>query len=103
MTNSIGERSSCWKLKCQTIVAREGESDFRVTDRLQMQLMFDVAALGIFGAKKFAAGWHVVEKHTHLHFRSGRFSPLADDVGLPPVHNDFNSGNSALFARRFEQ
>src|SRR5260370_1679183 len=100
MTNSIGERSSCWKLKCQTIVARESESDFRVTDRLQMQLMFDVAALGIFGAKKFAAGWYVVEKRAHFHLRTARFSPLADGFDLAALYNDFTSGNCVPFAGR---
>jgi hypothetical protein len=36
------------------VIFDKGEASLRVTDRLQMQLMLDVAAFGILRAQKFA-------------------------------------------------
>src|SRR5438132_13591693 len=76
VTNSIGQRRGRGQLKRDAIVARERESDLSVADRLQMELVLDIPALGIFRAQKFAARRHVVKKRAHLHLRPGRFAAV---------------------------
>src|SRR5262249_2816148 len=48
ITDSIAEGGGGGQLKNNAIVARESERNTGVADRLQMELMLDVAALGIF-------------------------------------------------------
>src|SRR5206468_2288148 len=85
VANSIGQRRGRGQLKRDAIVARERESDLGVADRLQMELVLDVPALGIFRAQKFAARRHVVKKRTHLHFVPGASPPSRTMSILPPL------------------
>ena len=85
-------------MKRDAIVARERESDLSVADRLQMELVLDIPALGIFRAQKFAARRHVVKKRAHLHLRPGRFAAVAHDVDLAAIDDDLSPGNRIRFA-----
>src|SRR5438034_11789590 len=58
-----------------------------------MNLMLDIAAFGVFGAKKFSAGGQIVKKRAHLDLRSRGFTSVAHDFKLAAIDNDFRSGN----------
>src|SRR5437899_11889333 len=64
-----------------------------MADSLQMNLMFDVTAFGIFRAKKFPTCWHVIEKRAHLDLGPGRFTAIAHDVDLAAIDDDLASCN----------
>src|SRR5438132_1622091 len=64
-----------------------------MADSLQMNLMFDVTAFGIFRAKKFPTCWHVIEKRAHLDLGPGRFTAIADDVDLAAIDDNLASCN----------
>src|SRR6266480_1740942 len=58
-----------------------------------MNLMLDVAAFGVFEAKKFPACRQIVKKRANLDLRSRGFTPVAHDFELAAIDNDFGSGN----------
>src|SRR5258705_12479654 len=64
-----------------------------MADCLQMNLMLDIAAFGVFGAKKFSARGQIVKKRAHLDLRSRGFTSVAHDFELAAIDNDFGSGN----------
>src|SRR5215469_6590641 len=64
-----------------------------MTDRLQMNLMFNIAAFRIFRAKKFPARRQVVKKRAHLDLSSRGFATVTDDIDLATIDNDFGSCN----------
>ena len=88
------------KLKDEAIVAHKGERNLRMTDGLEMNLVLDVAALGVFRAQEFSARRQIVKKRTHFHLRAGRFAAFAHDVDLAAVYHDLGAGDGIRFARR---
>ena len=64
-----------------------------MADRLQMNLVFDIAALRVFGTEKFSARGQIIKKRAHLDLRSRRFAAIAHDVDLAAIHDDFRSGD----------
>src|SRR5437773_12576618 len=64
-----------------------------MADCLQVSLMLDVAAFGVFGAKKFPARRQIVKKRAHLDLRSRGCTSVARDFELAAIDNDFGSGN----------
>src|SRR5205823_7947311 len=70
-----------------------------MADSLQMNLMFDVTAFGIFRAKKFSPCWHVIKKRAHLDLSPGRFTAIAHDVDLAAIDDDLASGNRTGLSR----
>src|SRR5262245_13058072 len=70
-----------------------------MTDRLQMKLMFDVAAFSLLRTKKFPARWQIVKKRAHFDLRAWRFTSIPHDVDLPTIDDDFCSGDRARFTR----
>ena len=70
-----------------------------MANRLQVDLMLNIAAFRIFGAKKFPARGQIEKKRAHFDLRSGRFTALADDVDLAAINDDLCSGNGAGLAR----
>src|SRR5438093_1570125 len=66
-----------------------------MTDRLQMNLMFDVTAFSVFRAKKFSARGHVIKKRAHLDLSSWRLDAIAHDIDLTTVDNDLGSSECA--------
>ena len=63
-----------------------------MTDRLQMNLMFDVAAFGILRTKKFPARWQVVKKRSHFDLRARGFTAVPHNVDFAAIDNDFCAG-----------
>jgi hypothetical protein len=47
VANAVPERCGTWQLEQRAIVAHEGEADVGMTDRLQMNLVFDVSTFGV--------------------------------------------------------
>src|SRR6266513_4683051 len=85
VTNSIGQRRGGWQLKRNTIIARERESDLSMANRLQMELVLNIPALGIFRAQKLATRRHVVKKQAHLHTRTEPLAVLDAVVDLANI------------------
>src|SRR5437016_13040133 len=85
VTNSIGQRRGGGQLKRNTIIARERESDLRMANRLQMELVLNIPALGIFRAQKLATRRQLVKKRAPLQLRPGRFAGVAHECNLSPV------------------
>src|SRR5437763_17065483 len=98
ITNSIGQRRGGGQLKRNTIIARERESDLSMANRLQMELVLNIPALGIFRAQKLATRRYVVKKRAHLHLRPGRFAAVAHAVHLAALDDDLSPGNGIRFA-----
>ena len=70
-----------------------------MTDRLQMNLMFDVAAFGILRTKKFAARGQIVKKRAHFDLRAWGFTAVAHNVDLAAVDDNFCPGDRARLTR----
>jgi hypothetical protein len=70
-----------------------------MTDRLQMNLMFDVAAFGILRTKKFPARWQIVKKRAHLDMRAWGFAAVADNFDFAAIDENFCPGDRASFTR----
>ncbi len=87
-------------LENDTIIPDKSECDFRVTDRLEMKLMFNVPAFGVFRAKEFSSRRHVIEYGTRLHLGAGRFSAIAHHIELAAVNQNLRPGDRARFACR---
>src|SRR5438094_510274 len=62
-----------------------------MTDRLQMNLMFDVTAFSVFRAKKFSARGHVIKKRAHHDFARGHLTSHGLWQQSDPAHAIFNS------------
>src|SRR5262245_45805485 len=69
-----------------------------MTDRLQMNLMFYVAALSIFRAKKFPACRQVVKKRTHFDLRARGFASVSHNVDFSAAEENFCASYRARFA-----
>src|SRR6516165_9473089 len=70
-----------------------------MTDRLQMNLMFDIATFGILRTKKFSARRQVVKKRAHFDLRAWGFTAIPHKVDFAAVDDDFRSGYRAPFTR----
>src|SRR4051794_14033199 len=68
-------------------------------DNLQMKLMFNIAALRVFGAQKFPSGRDIIEKRADLDLRSRGFTAVADNFDLATVDDNFSSSDDARFTR----
>src|SRR6476620_1084537 len=68
-----------------------------MTDRLQMDLMFDVAAFGILRPKKFPARRQVIKKRTHFDLRAWSFTAVPHNVDLDAINDNFCPGDRARF------
>ena len=65
-----------------------------------MELMFDVAAFGIFRTKKFPARRQIVKKRAHFDLRAWRFTAIAHSVDFAAIDDDFCSGYRVRFTSR---
>ena len=88
------------KLKHEPIVADKGESNLGMSYRLEVELVFDVPAFGIFRAKKFPAGGQIIKKRTRFDLRSRCIPAVAHNIDFAAVYDDLGAGNSARLARR---
>src|SRR6266496_3462868 len=70
-----------------------------MTDRLQMNLMLDVATLGVLRAKKFPARREIIKQRADFDLRSRGFTAVAYNLEPAAVDNDFCSCESASLAR----
>src|SRR4029077_4882761 len=64
-----------------------------MTDRLQVNLMLDVAAFGVFGTHKLPTCGDVIKKRAHLDLRSRCFTAVPHHFQLAAIHNDFGSSH----------
>ena len=60
--NSFPQTRNGRQLESDSFVANESKRDLRMTDRLQMKLVFDLTGFGIFGAQEFPARGQVIKK-----------------------------------------
>src|SRR5258708_6836917 len=70
-----------------------------MTDRLQMNLMFDVVAFGILRTQKFPARRQVVKKRAHFDLRAWGFTAVPHNVDLAAINDNFCPGNRTRFTR----
>src|SRR5882724_5002890 len=70
-----------------------------MADRLQMNLMLNVAALGVLRAKKFPARREIIKQRADLDLRSRGFTAVAHNFEPAAIDNDFCSSERAGFAR----
>src|SRR5262249_35815177 len=71
-----------------------------MTDRLQMNLMFNVAALGILRTKKFPACRKVVKKRAHFDLCAWGFAAIPYKVDFAAIDDNFCPGQRVHFTRR---
>ena len=69
-------------------VRGEGEGDVRVRERGEREVMVDVCALGLLGAKEFPAHGQIEEELAHLDARAARRTGGADFQNLAAVDDD---------------
>src|SRR5947209_17632190 len=65
-----------------------------------MNLVLNVAALGIFGSKKFPARRQIKKKGAHFDLGSRGFTAIAHNVELAAVNDDFRPRERVRLARR---
>ena len=70
-----------------------------MTDRLQMNLMFNVAAFGILRTKKFPARWQVIKKRSYFDLRAWGFTAVPHNVDFAAIDDNFCPGDRARFPR----
>src|SRR2546423_10862535 len=70
-----------------------------MADRLQMNLMLNVAALGVLRAKKFPARREIIKQRADLDLRSRGFTAVAHNFEPAAIDHDFCSCERAGFAR----
>ena len=75
--NSFTQTRHGRQLESDSFVANESKRDLRMTDRLQMKLVFDLTGFGIFGAQEFPARRQIIKKRTHFDLRARRFATVA--------------------------
>src|SRR5690348_3447820 len=63
-----------------------------------MELMFDVARLGVFRTQKLSARRQVIKKGTHFHLGPRRFATVAHNIEPAAVDQNFCSGNRVTLA-----
>src|SRR6476469_3798290 len=68
-----------------------------MTDRLQMNLVFDVAAFSILRTKKFPARWQVIKKRSNFDLRARGFAAVPHNVDFAAVNNNFCPCDRARF------
>src|SRR5437763_9881192 len=95
----MAERGGSRQLKHDPIVANQREANLGMTDRLQLNLMFDVAAFGILRAKKFPARRQVVKKRAHFDLGARRFTAVPHDVDFAAIDETFCARERARFTR----
>src|SRR6266403_5071505 len=71
-----------------------------MTDSLPVNLMLDVAALGIFSTQNFPARGQVIKKRAHLDLRSRCFTAVPHNFELPAIDDDFGSSDRMSLACR---
>ena len=74
-----------------------------MTDRLQLNLMFDVAAFGILRAKKFPARRQVVKKRAHFDLGARRFTAVPHNVDFAAIDENFCTRERARFTRCYTE
>src|SRR5262245_1427863 len=70
-----------------------------MTDCLQMDLMFDIAAFGILRTKKFPARRQVVKQRAHFDLRAWGFTAIPHKVDFAAIDDNFCSGYRTSFTR----
>src|SRR5256885_4775434 len=70
-----------------------------MADRLQMNLMFNVAALGVLRAKKFPSRREIIKQRADLDLRPRGFPAVAHNFKPAAVDHDFCSCERARLAR----
>src|SRR6476469_6570684 len=68
-----------------------------MTDRLQMNLVFNVAAFSILRTKKFPARWQVIKKRSYFDLRAWGFTAVPHNVDFAAVNNNFCPGDRTRF------
>src|SRR6476660_9528927 len=68
-----------------------------MTDRLQMNLVFNVAAFSILRTKKFPARWQVIKKRSRFDLRAWSFTAVPHNVDFAAVNNNFCPCDRARF------
>src|SRR4029077_9933997 len=86
-------------LEQDPLVAHQREANLRMTDCLQMNLMFDVAAFGILRTKKLPARRQVVKKRAHFDLRAWSFTAVPHNVDFAAIDDNFCAGYRAGFTR----
>src|SRR5260370_20049210 len=70
-----------------------------MADRVEVELMVDVAACRVFGTKKFPARRQVVKKRAHLDLCSRGLTSVAHNFELAAIDNNFGSCERVSLAR----
>src|SRR4051794_29030793 len=65
-----------------------------------MELVLNIARLGVFSAQKFPARRQIVEQRADLDLRAGRFAALAHTFDPSAADYDFAAGDCLVLARR---
>ena len=71
-----------------------------MSDRLEIELVLDVARFGILGAEKFPARRQIIEERAHLDLCPRRFSTIAHRLDSPAGDDHFRPRDGLLFPGR---
>ena len=100
IANAVAQGISRRQLEDDALIAHENESDLWMPGGLQVKLMLDVAALGIFRAEKFSAGGQIIKKRSHFDLGAGCFSTIAHRLDPSAGDDDLCTRDRAGFTTR---
>jgi hypothetical protein len=86
------------QLESDAIVLQVGETDLGMSEGEELNLVFDVAGLGLLCAQEFAPGREVVEEGADFDLGAGRLASVADCFNFACVHENFSARQSMMFA-----
>src|SRR6187551_766638 len=98
IVDALTQRGGGGKLKHDALVPHEDKRDRGMPERLQMQLVFDVATFGILGAQELPARRQIVEKRPHFDLRARRFATVAHRFDASAIYADLSAGHRSWLA-----
>src|SRR5881398_1070613 len=93
VANAVDQTRSRWQLEDHLFIPDIDKGDRWMTDRLEMELVLDVAALGILGPEKFPPRRQVVKERADFDLGSRRFPAVAHRFDLSAVNDNLGSGD----------
>ena len=98
VADAVEEMGGGGELMDDAVLMEQDEGDVGVADGLQLDLVVDVAGLGVFRAEEFAAGGEVVEEGADFDLGAGGVAAIADVVDFAGVDGDLRAGEGAVLA-----
>ena len=97
-TLGVVRKSNRRQLPYRALVRHKHETDIRMRQRRQRQVMLDVRSLGFLAPQEFPARRQIEEQLAHLNGRAGRRRGRLHFLDLPSVHHHLARFTRGIFA-----